>query len=282
MLHPEDAARVDAALAEDLGAGDLTSECTVPADRVVAARIVAKSAGVLAGGAVAEHVFHRLAAACRVSGLADGARLEPGAVVLRVAGPARAVLAGERVALNFLQHLSGVATLTSRYVAAVAGTPARISDTRKTTPLWRRLEKEAVRCGGGVNHRASLDAMLLLKENHIAAAGSLERALAAALALGERRGLEVEIEVRSFDEFERALRYAPHRVLLDHWTPADVARAAARRGTARRPLLEASGNLSLVTVRSYALAGAEILSVGALTHSPPALDLSLLVEEPGA
>jgi nicotinate-nucleotide pyrophosphorylase (carboxylating) len=275
----EFAALVDAALAEDLGAGDWTTECTVPATHVLRARVVAKASGVVAGTAVAALAFTRLAPECRVEIAApDGSRVAPGDVVLRLDGPARAILSGERVALNFLQRLSGIATLTARYVAAVEGTGAVVSDTRKTTPLLRGLEKHAVRCGGGTSHRSGLDAMLLVKENHIAAAGSLERALAAALACARERGLEAEVEVRTWAEFEAALAMHPHRILLDHWTPEAVARAAAARGAAPPPQLEVSGNLNLDTVARYARAGAEVLSVGALTHSAPALDLSLLVQ----
>jgi nicotinate-nucleotide pyrophosphorylase (carboxylating) len=279
MLAREDyAALVDAALAEDLGAGDWTTECTVPAARRVQARIVAKAAGIVAGTDVAAAVFARLAPACRVDGVEDGTRVAPGDVVLHVHGPGRAVLSGERVALNFLQRLSGIATLTARYVAAVAGTGAVVSDTRKTTPLLRALEKHAVRCGGGTSHRVRLDAMLLVKENHIAAAGSLERALAAALACGRERRLEVEVEVRTAAEFAIALAMQPDRILLDHWTAAAVAAAVAARGSAPAPRLEVSGNLDLESIGAFARAGADILSVGALTHSAPALDLSLLVQ----
>ena len=279
VLKPEDyEALVAAALAEDVGRGDWTTEAIVPADDRATARVVAKSGGVLAGGPVAARVFTQCSEECRVWGAADGDTLAPGQTALEVSGPARAVLVGERVALNFLQRLSGIATLTRRYVDAVAGTGAVISDTRKTTPTLRALEKYAVRCGGGTNHRARLDAMLLVKENHIAAAGSIEAALQRALEVAAARGLEVEIEVRSDDEFEAALRLEPHRVLLDHWRPAEVRRAVERRGTLRRPLIEVSGNLSLENVREYALQGADILSVGALTHSAPALDLSLLFE----
>lgn len=272
------AALVDAALAEDLGAGDLTTDATVPEGLQMHARVVAKSTGVLAGRPLVERVFVVLAATCRIDGARDGDKLQPGQTVLDVHGPTRAILAGERVALNFLQHLSGIATLTRRYVDAVAGTGAAISDTRKTTPMLRRLEKYAVVCGGGTNHRERLDAMLLVKENHIAAAGSVESALSRAQEVARARGLEVEIEVRTFDEFEAALRGSPDRILLDHWRPEDVHRAAECRGAASRPLLEVSGNLSLEMVRTYALQGADILSVGALTHSAPALDLSLLIE----
>src|SRR5262245_22966283 len=200
---------VEAALAEDLGAGDWTTESTVPEALHAAASIVAKEPGILCGIDVAAAAFERLSAACRIRAAADGARVATGDIVLGVDGPARAILGAERVALNFLQRLSGIATLTDRFVAAVAGTGAVISDTRKTTPGWRRLEKYAVRCGGGTNHRASLGAMLLVKENHIAAAGSLERALRAALAAGRARGLEVEVEVRSIAEFEAALALGP-------------------------------------------------------------------------
>ncbi len=271
-------ALVDAALAEDLGAGDWTTECTVPAGLEVEAHIIAKAPGVIGGRALAECVFTRLAAGCRVAGVEDGARVGRGDVVLRVHGPARALLSGERVALNFLQRLSGIATLTAEFVAAVRGTSAVISDTRKTTPLLRAVEKYAVVCGGGTNHRASLDAMLLVKENHIAAAGSLERALGAALAAGRERGVPVEVEVRTRDEFDIALRLGPDRILLDHWSPEAVAAAVQARGPRRAPLLEVSGNLELATVAAYARAGADILSVGALTHSARALDLSLLVQ----
>lgn len=277
-MHPEDTARVEAALAEDLGAGDWTSECTVAADCAVTARILAKAPGVLAGIELAAYAFRALSSACTVEHLPDGTLLERGTVVLTVHGPARAVLAAERVALNFLQRLSGIATLTRQFADAVQGTGAVISDTRKTTPGWRRLEKYAVRCGGGTNHRARLDEMLLVKENHIQAAGSVEQATAAAMRMGRERGVPVEIEVRTRAEFDAVLPHAPDRILLDHWSPADVAQAVQARGARRTPRLEVSGNLSLATVGEYARAGADILSVGALTHSAPALDLSLLVE----
>lgn len=277
-MHPEDAARVEAALAEDLGAGDWTSECTVAADRAVTARIVAKAPGVLAGVELAAYAFRALSNACTVEHLPDGTAVACGTVVLTVHGPGRAVLGAERVALNFLQRLSGIATLTRQFVDAVRGTGAVISDTRKTTPGWRRLEKYAVRCGGGTNHRGRLDEMLLVKENHIQAAGSVQRATAAAMRMGRERGVPVEIEVRTRAEFDAVLAHGPDRILLDHWRPEDVAGAVEARGARPVPLLEVSGNLSLATVGAYARAGADILSVGALTHSAPALDLSLLVE----
>ena len=267
---------VDAALAEDVGAGDATTLATVPQDATATARILARAAGVLAGREVVACVFRTLDARCRIEGVADGASVEADAVAWQVRGPARALLSGERVALNFAQRLSGIATLTARFVRAVEGTGAAITDTRKTTPGLRFLEKYAVVCGGGVNHRAALDDMLLVKENHIALAGSLERAVRAAMAAAKGRPLEVE--VRNVDELDAALRLGVPRILLDHWTPDGVREAVRRRGPGRQPELEVSGNLSLDNVRRFAVPGVQYLSVGALTHSAPAFDLSLLVE----
>jgi nicotinate-nucleotide pyrophosphorylase (carboxylating) len=180
------------------------------------------------------------------------------------------------VALNFVQRLCGIATLTARFVQAVAGTGAAITDTRKTTPTLRFLEKYAVRCGGGANHRPSLDAMLLVKENHIAMAGSLHAAVRAALEAA--RGREVEVEVRHVEELRAALELGVDRVLLDHWKPAAVRDAVRLRGDRAKPRLEVSGNLVLDNVREHAVPGVQYLSVGALTHSAPAFDLSMLVE----
>jgi len=278
ILEAEDRALVEAALAEDRGAGDWTTECTVPPERRARARIVAKETGVVAGVALARHAFLCLDSDARVECRDDGARVGAGDLVVDIQARARAILTAERVALNFLQHLSGIATLTARYVSAVAGTAAVISDTRKTTPMLRRWEKYAVRCGGGTNHRGRLDEMLLVKENHIAAAGGVVAALQCALTAGRARRLGVEIEVRSRPEFDAALALAPDRILLDHWTPDDVAAAVRARGDRKTPRLEVSGNLSLDTIAAYARAGADILSVGAITHSAPALDLSLLVD----
>jgi nicotinate-nucleotide pyrophosphorylase (carboxylating) len=269
-------AAVAAALAEDIGAGDATTEATVPAALHGRARVRAKAAGVVVGKAVCAEVFAALAPACRVQGREDGSAVAAGDVVWEITGPLRALLSGERVALNFAQRLSGIATLTARFVAAVAGTGVAITDTRKTTPGLRFLEKYAVRCGGGANHRERLDAMLLVKENHIAAAGSLQRAVTAALAAAAGRA--VEVEVRSLDELDAALALGVDRLLLDHWTPAGVAAAVRRRGRRPRPQLEVSGDLRLDNVRDYALPGVQFLSVGALTHSAAALDLSQLVE----
>jgi len=268
------------ALAEDVGASDATTVATVPASAKVTARAIAKSGGVLAGRAVFEAVFRSLDANCRVEGKADGSTVAPGDVAWHVEGLARALLTGERVALNFVQHLSGIATLTSRFVAAVAGTGVTITDTRKTTPGLRALEKYAVRCGGGTNHRSRLDAMLLVKENHIAAVGGI--APAVRLALQAAAGRPVEVEVRSLDEYRVVLGFGVERVLLDHWTPAEVREAVRLRGAAALPAIEVSGNLDLHNIRDFALPGVQFLSVGALTHSAPALDLSLLFALPNA
>ena len=269
-------ALVAAALAEDIGSGDATTLAIVPAGRRARARVVAKAAGVLAGRSVFEAVFQHLDADCKVEGKDDTSTLQSGEVIWQLEGPARALLTGERVALNFVQHMAGIATRTAEFVRAVQGTGVVVTDTRKTTPGLRSLEKYAVRCGGGQNHRSSLDAMLLVKENHIAAAGSLEQAVQ--LALRAADGRPVEVEVRELDELRQVIGLGVERVLLDHWTPEEVQRALDLRGAHRRPQIEVSGNLTLETIRAFALPGVQFLSVGALTHSAPALDLSLLFE----
>ena len=271
---------VRSALEEDVGRGDATTLATVPATARAQARVVAKESGILAGRAVFAAVFESLAAACILQGKEDGSAVAAGDLVWELEGPARALLTGERVALNFVQRLSGIATLTARFVHAVAGTGVAVTDTRKTTPGLRALEKYAVRCGGGVNHRSRLDAMLLVKENHIAAAGSLRQAVRQALLAAAGRA--VEVEVRQMDEFRACMELGVERVLLDHWTPAQVLEAVRARGGPPPPEIEVSGNLGLDNIRDYALAGVQYLSVGALTHSAPALDLSLLVEPAGA
>jgi nicotinate-nucleotide pyrophosphorylase (carboxylating) len=271
---------VDAALAEDVGDGDWTTLWTVPADARGRARIVAKAHGVLAGSAPAAATFARLDADVRFQpARADGDPLAPGDLVATLDGPVRALLTGERTALNFLQRLSGIASLTRRFVDAVAGTSARILDTRKTTPGWRALEKAAVRAGGGVNHRVGLHDMVLIKENHIAAAGGLAEAVHRVRERNER-GLEIEVEVRSLPELAAALSLEVERVLLDNMeTPAlRAAVAMTRSHDGPRPLLEASGNMSLERVPAVAATGVDFISVGALTHSAPALDLTLLIE----
>ncbi len=265
---------VEAALREDVGRGDATTEATVSSSRRARARVIARAPGVIAGRAVFEAVFHALAQECIVSGLDDGARVDAHATVWELEGPARALLTGERVALNFVQRLSGIATRTAQFVDAIAGSGAVITDTRKTTPLLRDLEKHAVRCGGGTNHRSGLDDMLLVKENHVAAAGGLAIAVTAAQAAADGRVLEVE--VRTADELRTALELGVDRILLDHWTPAGVHEAVLLRGPQPPPELEVSGNLRLDNVAEFAVPGVQYLSVGELTHSAAALDLSML------
>jgi nicotinate-nucleotide pyrophosphorylase (carboxylating) len=271
---------IRAALAEDIGDGDRTGHWTVPEGATGRARIVARGAGIVCGTTVAGRVFESVDEGSRVRVSArDGTAVSPEDVILEVAGPLRAILAAERTALNFLCRLSGIATLTSRYVAAVEGTRCRIADTRKTTPGWRKLEKYAVRTGGGTNHREGLHDMVLIKENHIRAAGGVREALDAALPPARRANLEVEIEVTTEDELREALASAPDRVMLDNMAVSELATAVGlvRGSPPPRPLLEASGRVTLDTARQIAGTGVDYISVGALTHSAPALDLSLLV-----
>lgn len=267
---------IDLALDEDRGPGDWTTRWTVPARTRARARIMAKQDGVLAGIGIAATVFQRLdpRVKCDVRS-ADGTTIAAGDVVCSIAGPARAILTGERVALNFAQRLSGVATLTRRYVSAVAGTGTRILDTRKTTPGWRSLEKAAVRAGGGVNHRAGLYDMVLIKDNHKAVAGGLGNALAR-VQDQNTRGLLVCVEVHSLGELDAALAAGVDRILLDNLSTPELAEAVVRANRRHpRPQLEASGNMTLDRVAEVAATGIDFISVGALTHSAPALDLSL-------
>lgn len=274
---------VEAALAEDVGEGDRTTEWTVPADATGRARIVAREPGRASGLRPAGRVFRRLDERVEVTWRTEaGGSLAAGQTVAEIAGPLRAVLTGERVALNFLGRLSGVATLTARFVEAVEGTGCRVTDTRKTTPGWRRLEKEAVVAGGGVNHRMGLFDMVLLKENHLRAAGGVAGALAAVRRPAAEAGLPVEVEVTDLDELEAALERPPDRILLDNMTPPELREAVERTGgldPGDRPLLEASGGVTLENVRELAETGVDLVSVGALTHSASALDVSLLLEE---
>jgi nicotinate-nucleotide pyrophosphorylase (carboxylating) len=268
------------ALEEDLGtAGDLTSQALIPADQQGAAMLVARSEGVLAGLPAAAMVFANLSPAIGFqSDLADGARLRPGSRIARVAGSLRSILAGERTALNFLQRLSGIATLTRCYVDAVAGLSCEVLDTRKTTPGWRLLEKYAVRQGGGHNHRMGLYDGILIKDNHLAALRACKdraefHAVQAALNIG--CSVQVEIEVDDLEQFDLALAFA-ELILLDNMPTGDL-REAVRRRNAKAPkvLLEASGGVTLDTVRAIAETGVDRISVGALTHSAPALDIAL-------
>jgi nicotinate-nucleotide pyrophosphorylase (carboxylating) len=266
------------ALAEDLGPGDVTSEAVVPEDAFGRATITQKEPGVLAGLDIAAEVFRRTGAG-ELEALAKERewRDHVPTAVARVEGPARSLLSGERTALNFLGHLSGVATLTARFVKAVAGTDARILDTRKTTPGLRALEKAAVMAGGGTNHRMGLHDAILIKENHAALAGGVGEAVRR--ARDARADLPVEVECRELDEVEQAVEAGAARLLLDNMTPAQLREAV---GAVERdgggPELEASGGITLENVAQIAASGVDFISVGALTHSAPALDLSMTLE----
>ncbi|HUY99283.1 MAG TPA: carboxylating nicotinate-nucleotide diphosphorylase [Thermomicrobiaceae bacterium] len=264
------------ALEEDIGTGDVTSAVTVPAGARASGHFLAKSPGVVSGLDVAAATFREVDP--RVAFIAlvrDGDRVVPGDLIARVAGEARSLLAAERVALNFLQRLSGVATATARYAEAVTGTGARVIDTRKTTPGMRLMEKAAVRHGGGHNHRFGLSDGILIKDNHLAAIGGpdrVARAVAAARA-GAPHTLRVEVEVTSLDELEQALAAGADVVLLDNMAVDQMAEAVRR--TRGRAILEASGGITLETIRRIAETGVDLISVGALTHSAPSLDISL-------
>lgn len=273
---------VRAALSEDVGDGDRTTAWSVPEGTRGRARIVSRRTGVIAGGDLVERVFRSLSEDVEVDlAVEDGGEVEEGGAVGRLEGPLRPVLTGERTALNFLSHLSGVATRTRRFVRAVEHTRCRITDTRKTTPGWRGLEKAATRAGGAVNHRMGLYDMVLLKENHIRAAGGVRAAIESVRDHADEEGLAVEVEVESVAEVREALPPRPDRLLLDNMSLSQL-RSAVRivgRVDAPRPVLEASGGVDLEEAPAVAETGVDLISVGRLTHSAPALDLSLLVEK---
>ena len=273
-LDPERVfASVVDAVAEDLPGEDVTSAATLDPARQAWADLVARADGVVAGLAVAEVVFrHVVGPAVEVKRqAADGGRVARGDVLLSVHGPVPALLTAERTALNFLCHLSGVATATARWVDALAGTDARVRDTRKTTPGLRALEKYAVRCGGGVNHRATLSDMALVKDNHVLAAGGVVPAYDAVRA--RYPGLPVQVEVTTLDQLRELLDAGAPEILLDNMKTAQMAEAV--RVTAGRARLEASGGLTLARAREVAETGVDYIAVGALTHSAPVLDIAM-------
>src|ERR1700761_696783 len=265
---------VRAALAEDLGrAGDVTSQACVPADARLRAVFAARKPGVVSGIACARLTIAELDPTADFKAVAeDGARIGAGDRLAWVDANARALLSAERTGLNLLGRLCGIATLTAEYVRAVEGTGALIVDTRKTTPGLRALEKYAVRCGGGVNHRFGLDDAILIKDNHIAACGSVGEAVRRAKAAAGHL-MKVEVEIDGLSQLEEALKYGPDVVMLDNFTLADLAEAVRR--TAGRAVLEASGGVTLETVRAIAETGVDVISVGALTHSVSVLDIGL-------
>jgi nicotinate-nucleotide pyrophosphorylase (carboxylating) len=260
-----------AALAEDIGAGDVTTDATVPPDAVGVADLLVKEAGVVCGVRVAETTFRALDPDIRFEALAsDGDVVDPPAVVARISGSERAILTGERVALNFLGRLSGIATLTSRYVDALEGTGTSVLDTRKTTPGLRELEKYAVACGGGRNHRFGLDDAVLVKDNHLRAAGSVPAAVELVRAVS---ALPIEVECDTLDQLAEALAVGVDAILLDNMSLEQLREAVALTGGRAR--LEASGGVTLDTIRAIAETGVDEISVGALTHSARSLDVSL-------
>ena len=267
---------IDLALEEDLGAGDQTTLATVAADARCSASVVAKGPLTLAGGPFFMAVFHRVDPSVEVVQVADeGARLTSGDGAFRLTGLARSILSGERTALNILQRLSGTATLTRQFVDAIEGTSAKVIDTRKTTPGMRAMQKYAVRVGGGLNHRFGLDSGVLIKDNHIVSAGGLRRAVELARAACPH-GLKVEVEVTTEAEFEAALVAGADIIMLDNMTSLLMGQLVRRaREHAQPVVLEASGNLGLERVREVAQTGVDYLSIGALTHSALAADLSM-------
>jgi nicotinate-nucleotide pyrophosphorylase (carboxylating) len=278
FTHPPHALLVDPivahALEEDLGrAGDITSDLIIPATKKARVKLVARKAGTIAGLICAESTFRFVDPNLKFDvRLPDGSQAKAGAVIATVEGSARSILTGERVSLNFTGHLSGIATATRALMDAVKGTKARIVETRKTTPGLRVLEKYAVRCGGGFNHRFGLDDAVLIKDNHIAAAGSIAKAVKAARA-GTAHMVKIEVEVDTLKQLVEALKIGVDTILLDNMPPETLRKAVAiAKG---RAVLEASGNITLITVRSVAETGVDYISSGAITHSAPNLDVAL-------
>ncbi len=271
-LPPEILAAIQQALKEDIGSGDVTTDSIVPPEAAMSGQIIAKQTGVIAGLDVAGATFSLLDRRVEFTPrIAEGARVENRQVLADIAGPARALLTGERTALNFLGRMSGIATLTRQFVEAVAGTKAVILDTRKTAPGLRLIDKLAVRRGGGQNHRTGLYDMILIKDNHIDFAGSLAEAVHRARAAATR--LEVEVEARTLEDVRAALELRVERILLDNMPPEMMAEAV--KMTRGRAKLEASGNVSLETIRKIAETGVDFISIGALTHSAKVFDVSL-------
>jgi nicotinate-nucleotide pyrophosphorylase (carboxylating) len=271
---------IDRALAEDLGKGDVTTEALIPGDKQGAGFIVAKKEGILAGTGAAKQVFHRVDPELKVEILLeDGARVKPGSRVAKVSGSIASILTAERVALNFLQRLSGIASETNRYVEAVKGLPVRIMDTRKTTPGLRSLEKHAVRAGGGENHRMNLGDGILIKDNHQAALRSqglnIKEIVAKARQNAPQR-LPVEVEVGTVSEALEAVEAGADIVMLDNMSLEDMRKAV--KSIRGRALIEASGGITLDNVRAVAETGVDFISIGALTHSATALDISFELE----
>lgn len=271
---------MDLALSEDIGAGDITSELVIPKSLRSPARIEARTELTVSGLFLVEAVIRAVDPEIGIENLAqEGDRAEAGQILMRLEGPVRGILAAERTALNFLGRLCGIATLTRRYVDAVAHTRCQIVDTRKTMPGWRALDKFAVACGGGTNHRFALYDGILLKDNHIAAAGGVAAAVSAALA-GNDSGMRIQVEVESLKDAERACDVGAEFLLLDNQSPDQVRAIVGRLGD--RAELEASGGITLENLKRYAETGVHRISLGALTHSAPAADVALEIEDMGS
>lgn len=272
-LSSEIHARVQLALAEDIGSGDVTTNSIVPLEAVMKGQIIAKQAGIIAGLDVARLAYQTLDEQVEFEiCVPEGTAVQNRQLLANVSGSARSLLTAERTALNFLGRISGIATLTNQFVNAVAGTRAVILDTRKTAPGLRELDKLAVRRGGGQNHRAGLYDMVLIKDNHIDFAGSLEEAVRRARLMAQ--GLEIEVETRTLEDVSRALALGVERILLDNMTPDTMRRAVEM--TAGKAKLEASGNVTLANIRQVAETGVDYISTGALTHSVTVFDVSFL------
>ncbi len=269
---------IDRALSEDIGAGDLTAQYFVPVDRQATALVVARQEGVIAGVELAREVFQTVDSSLDVAVMIeDGARVTTGAIVMKISGSARGILTAERTALNFMQHLSGIASQTYEYVKAIEGTKARILDTRKTTPGWRLLEKAAVVSGGGTNHRMGLYDRVMVKDNHLVSEGAMQTLQDAMRQLSvDHPEVEVEVEADHLDQVEAFLGMEEvDCILLDNMTLEEMKKAVQLRGVRIRPTLEASGGVTLSTVRAIAETGVDFISVGALTHSVKAMELAL-------
>lgn len=265
------------AFAEDIGDGDHTTLCSIPAETQGKVQLIIKEDGVLAGVEMAKKIFHSFDKDLKITTfINDGAEVKKGEIAFTVEGKTQSLLQTERLVLNIMQRMSGIATTTRKYVKQLEGTKTRVLDTRKTTPGMRMIEKEAVKIGGGVNHRIGLFDMILLKDNHVDFAGGIEKAITGAHNYLKKNGkdLKIEIEVRSFDELEQVMRIGGvDRIMLDNFTPAQTKEAVEK--VAGRFELESSGGITFDTLRDYALCGVDYISVGALTHSVKSLDMSL-------
>lgn len=268
-------ALIDLAFAEDIGDGDHTTLSTIPADAMGRQHLLVKEEGILAGVDIARRVFERYDPSLKMTVMiGDGSRVKPGDIAFVVEGPVRSLLVTERTMLNIMQRMSGIATMTARYQERLKGLKAKVLDTRKTTPGMRILEKEAVRIGGGANHRIGLFDMILIKDNHVDFASGIPNAVSRARAYLKEKGkdLKIEVEVRNTDEIRQALEAKVDRIMLDNFTPERTAEAVALIGGAAE--IESSGGITLDTLRAYGEAGVDFISVGALTHSVKGLDMS--------